>query len=580
MRMFSFSPLTTALSPVREREEPTAATIQQSARRRLDARWVFAVAASAVIGLLVLNVWFRTEYGGDEGFYTVTALNMLESPNYLLRPSNYPLGDFGADKEAFAHPPFNSYAYAIALWFSRGSLFGAELVCVLFYALLLLFAYRTMRLFQTQIAVFAVLLLAASPAILRAYAQLEAEPMMVTFGIMGLYGALRRRFFLSGLCVGMSFASKLWLCGPLALAVLVAIILRGFDWRHLLRFAGGVALPSAAHLVAVACFYPEDLGFWLKQIYFGIFTSSGISGGKISAAAVPASWVHPWWYYPAAIYRDHYFLAPCIILGLRSLLRDERLNLGLLWIIAAGVAGIAPLSLMKVKEPMYILGCVIFLYFLAGACVAALARRIAAGEGIDSFSRRWGTLSVLGLLMVFPLAYMRGIQPEEITRSFVIVHTLALGIFLGVFWWSQRKDGWVFDRAVFAACAIAVVAGIAYGALTREPRDKVIAQVIEPYLGEQHPNKLSLVASNYKSYQLYNFRRGCYWQELPPSKSPSAVLMSEEFAGLRAFIIDADDQELPTMGAWLDWLTRNASEKTAEVNGRIGSATGFRVFVR
>ena len=65
-----------------------------SARKVEASRIVFAIAVAAVLFMVLLNVFRRVSYIGDEGFYGITALNMLHSPAYLLRPSYYPLGDF------------------------------------------------------------------------------------------------------------------------------------------------------------------------------------------------------------------------------------------------------------------------------------------------------------------------------------------------------------------------------------------------------------------------------------------------------------------------------------------------------
>ena len=195
---------------------------------------MLAVVVCACIGFVAVNLFRREGYTGDEGFYGVTALNMLHAPSYALRPSYYPLGDFAADKDGFAHLPFNSYLYALSLTISKGSLAGPEVANALSLGLLLFFSYRLLRLFDRNAAIFGVLLLAASPAIFLYYSQLEAEPLMTTAGIAALDRALRAGpgldrkscLFVSGLCMGLAFAFKLWLCGPLALAVGIAVIIR------------------------------------------------------------------------------------------------------------------------------------------------------------------------------------------------------------------------------------------------------------------------------------------------------------------------------------------------------------------
>jgi hypothetical protein len=553
--------LTQATPPAaREDARPTSREVLGG---RASPRAVIFLAATACVCMLVLNVFRREGYEGDEGFYGVTALNMLQSPTHILRPSYYPFGDFHADKGAFAHYPVNSCLYALALWLGRGSLAGIEVLNVLSFGLLLFFVYRLLSLFNSQTAIFAVLLLAVSPPIVRYYSQLEAEPLMTTCGIIALYCGLRARYFLSGLFLGFAFALKLWLFGPLALAVAVAQITRGLKWQHLVIFASGAALPAGLHLLATAMFYPEDVGFWLNNVYLGIFTGSGISGDKLSAAAAPTSWVHPWWYYGAALYRDHFFLVPIILLGFRSLLRDERLKGPLLWIVIAGAAGVLPLSLMKVKEPNYVLACAVFLYLLAGACLAALARTTQQ----DNFSKRFGTLAVLGLLVLFPLAYLRGIRPDEITGLFVLAHSITFAAVLAVVWTRQRHEA-----SIYAACAVALIVVFSYSYATRQPRDKIMTQLIEPYVRSNPPNSLSLIASNFKSYQFYTFRRGRYWQEVPLNDGPDAVLSRPAFSNVRAFILDPEDQKAPEIAAWVGWLETHARE--------LRSVSGFRIFVR
>src|SRR5262249_17972095 len=149
--------------------------------------------------------------------------------------------------------------------------------------------------------------------------------------------------------------------------------------------------PVAAYLLAVAIFYPQDLSFWLKDVYFGIFTGSGISATKFSGEGMYPEWSHPFWYYAPLIYRDHFFLVPIFLFGLGSVLSDKTVKRELIWVLLAGVVGLGPLSVVKIKEFLYILSCVVFLYLLAGVFLAALIRRLAAQGDIDPLSRRLGT---------------------------------------------------------------------------------------------------------------------------------------------------------------------------------------------
>ena len=558
---------------------------------------VVLLAALACVLMLATSLFWREAYTGDEGFYGVTAQNMLQSPDYLLRPSFFPAGDFEADKEGFAHPPFNSYVYAFGLWLARGSLVGPDLLNALVFAALLFAVYRLLGRFDPQAGRLGVLLLAASPAMLAAFAMLEAEPLMTTFGVASLYCCVRSGFaagqrrwlFLGGLCFGFSFAFKLWLCGPIAIAVGATLAIRaarsGFVLRPLLAglllFIAGAIIPVGMHLLAVAVFFPQDLRFWLHDIYFGIVTQSGISGSKLGGSDLPAGWANPVWYYGAAIYREHFFLVPILAFGAGSLLRDKRFNGELLCILLVGIAGLIPLSAMKVKEPLYILPCVVCLYLLAGCCLAALARRLQTGGRLDPFSRRLGGLAMAGMLVIVPLLYLRGFKPDEITRSFVVVHTIVWLALPLAFAWCRRGNSPVrLEIAAAAACVLALIASTTHNALNRHPRDEAIARLVRPYLQSNSPATLSLIASNFKSYQLHTFRRGVYWHQLPLHAQPESLLDSAPFGSVRVFILGPVDQQKPEMAPWVRWLETRTTEKTGEVERQLGAASDFRVFVR
>jgi len=556
---------------------------------------VLLLGCCSVLVLLVLNVFRREYYSGDEGFYGVTAQNMLRSPTYLLRPSYFPEGDFLQEKDAFAHPPFNSYFYALSLWLCRGSLLGPELINVLSFALLLYFSFRVVEMFDPLAARFAVVLLAVSPAIALYYSQLEAEPLMTTFGIIALYCALRVNFaspkkllfLLSGLCLGLAFALKLWLFGPLALATVSALWIRsreeaGLTWRGKVApigfFLFGALAPAALHLLAIGLFYPQDLGFWLKNIYFGFFTAAGLSGTKLDGSGIPAEWVHPVWYYGAALYRDHFFLVPFILLGWKPLIRNQGFKSPLLLVTLAGLAGLAPLSLIRVKEPLYVLTCSIFLYFLAGYCISALIREFNSGT-----SRPGSNVvraAIVALLLLVPIAYLRGIQPGKITLSFVIVHSIVFASSLILLLLLRRQRTLALERVIYSACVAALMIQFGFNFVTRRPTDKTIAQIIQPYVEHNSPETLSLIASNFKSYQYYSFRRGCYWHELPIQEKPEVVFEKDGFRDVRAFILDADAQKETTLQPWITWLKIHTIEKTGELDERLGKNSGFLLFVR
>lgn len=568
--------------------------LSASAVRRRAVLWVALAACLLTFGV---NAFWRSGYTGDEGFYGVTAENMLRAPKYWLRLSYFPLGHFSADKNGFAHPPFNSYFYAVGLWFSRGSLVGPEIVNLLALGALLFFAYRLLARVDEMAAGIAVLLLAASPAMTGYYSMLEAEPLLATFGVVALYCCLRGGFqsgqrrwlFLGGLSLGMSFALKLWLCGPDVLAVAAALWFRAIErrlpWRSYaagLALAGvGFVLPAGLHLGAIALVYPQDLGFWLKNIYFGVFTEAGISGSKFTAQAIPANWIHPVWYYAAVLYRDEFFVVPALLLGAGAAWVDSRQVRHLVLVLAAGLAGVGPLSLIKVKEPLYVLTCAIFLYLLAGVCLAAALRRIGRGAPLDRFPRRVGVPVMITLLLAVPAAYLRGVQPDKLTLPFVVAHSVVyLGFLALVAWGTWTRGAARIERVLVWACAATVVATFGWNVASQRPRDAAIARLLKPYVALNRPDEMSMFASNFKNYQYYTFSTGCYWHDLDLRQRPETVLAQPKYRHVRVFILSPESWQAPAEAAWVAWLENHATDKTAELNRTLGAPSGYHVFVR
>src|SRR5688500_10993598 len=92
---------------------PSHSVTAKPSPQAVAGRVVCALSVTAVILMVLLNVFRRFSYIGDEGFYGMTAVNMLNDSTYILRPSCFPEGDFAVEKDAFAHPPLNSYLYAL-----------------------------------------------------------------------------------------------------------------------------------------------------------------------------------------------------------------------------------------------------------------------------------------------------------------------------------------------------------------------------------------------------------------------------------------------------------------------------------
>ena len=130
-------------------------------------------------------------------------------------------------------------------------------------------------------------------------------------------------------------------------------------------------LTSSLHLLAVWIWTPEDMTFWLRDIYFSLFAGEGVQGTKLHGDSpdLPANWAHPFWYYFAITYRNHFFLLPLIAMGAPFLPR--RVYSVFSWIVP-GIASIFILSAFAIKSSLYVLSATLFIYALAGLCISAL----------------------------------------------------------------------------------------------------------------------------------------------------------------------------------------------------------------
>jgi hypothetical protein len=218
---------------------------------------------------------------------------------------------------------------------------------------------------------------------------LEFEPVLTAFCAAGLFALVRGTrarkpltCFVGGMLLGLGFLTKMWLIVPYAGAACAFVLVQStlvrkreelplLLRRSVLAAAAGFALSASAHLVFVAVVAPDDLPHWIGSVYLGIFSGRGVTGGKLSAIAgyEPKSFL----YYPALLYREHFYLAPLVLFGLPSLLRRNRAHaLEALAMAFAACLAVVVLSVPAVKEPLYVLAVVPLLYVLAGVSLAEL----------------------------------------------------------------------------------------------------------------------------------------------------------------------------------------------------------------
>lgn len=520
----------------------------------------------ASLGFAFLRgVVFKRIEAGDEGVNGTMAMNMCHSLRFLTRPSYIPGGSADwahVDLSGIANTPFHSALLALGGCPLSGRPEGMGLISFIALTVTLVFTYRLFALWDRRAAVVTTLLLAVSPVVLRLFRLIELEPVLVAWGMAGTYCIARGEMsgrkassLLGGVCLGFGFLTKLWLVTPFVLASLGLLVqrrIRARRWRAapVALIVAGFLGAASLHLVYVAARSPGDLTLWLRDVYFAPFVGEGIGGSKMSAAGVPPRWVHPFWYYAAVLYREHFFLVPLILAGLPSLLKRAS-SLAEPLAAAGGVLlSLILLSIPPVKGPYYILATFPFLYGLAGLGVAALLSRVEAGEdpggAVDRRARTVAGAFVVVASVAMVGAYLEGLKRDDITLAYVAAHALGLGGALLLVHGVRRLDAarWLDLAGGLAALALT---GFVVQDLSAAPAPpyREIAEVLAPYVEARSPERESFVSPNYKVLQLYLFRNGRYWRSYYTDLRPAKIEERVESGDLCGLVIGPEDRRDP-----------------------------------
>ncbi len=525
----------------------------------------------------------------DEGVNVTMAQNIRHSRELFVRPSVYPGGraDWRTeDLPALGNLP--CYPLLLSLTPARTGLSGMALVSFVALCVTIVFSARLCALVDPSAGVYTALLMAASPALLSEFRRIEYEPVLTAFGAAGLFwfvrGALARarlRCFIGGACLGLAFLTKLWLIVPYAFALFAFCVVEAAavrrdgastGLRRSVAFGAlGFLLLASAHVSFVAIVAPSDLPLWLSHVYLGIFSGQGVTGDKLSALTRYAEQSRSAFYYPLALYRDHFFLAPLVLFGLGEALRaPSRRAARVLALIAGALAALVALSVPAVKTTEYSLAVQPFLYMLAGLCLAALAnapqKMQPAARGQVRLGMAWCVAS--GLLV--PLARLLTLAPT-LPAWYLLAHPfgMLLVALLGVTWLKRRS---------LAALPVLLGVGlVAFAAAERlvapAPPYQAIAAALAPHLSASPGAYPSFLARDHELLQGYLGRSGIGFDQLP--LQPEEQLTRD--LGLAGFVFTPDDTlgREPRSQAAQRWLLAHGHELSGP-----WSKSGYRVLVR
>jgi 4-amino-4-deoxy-L-arabinose transferase-like glycosyltransferase len=540
------------------------------------------VLAAALLYTAADATFLRVLQSDDEGVNVTMAVNMIEDPGQVLRPSVFPGGRrdwLTEDLPALGNTPF--FPGLLALLGGGLGLSGMGLLPLLALWATVLFSALLLRPEAPRAALYCALLLATSPGFLSLALALEFEPVLTAFCAAGLYlivrGSRARRrgqCFAGGALFGLGFLTKMWLIAPYALAACAFVLVQTTLVRareeapltlrrSVIAAAAGFIATASAHLVLIAIAAPQDLPRWLGSVYFGLFTAQGVTGAKLSASAehTPA----PLWYYPALLFREHFHLLPLALFGLPALMRRNSAHAIAALAMAFGAClAVVLLSVPAVKEPLYLLPVLPPLYMLAAVSLAELERDPVKHRPANAaFVNAVVVIAAMSVVIVW---ITRAGDAPRVSVLYAVVHTLGVlaCVAAGLFWIARKR----IDAPLLAGCALALVGvTVARTFMPPDPAPRELARALAPCVEDADPAYPSYVGPHSKLLTGLLYRAGREW--------PAAPEAVTEDRSIAAYVLSAEQLRDPALARVERQLAANTDEFA-----RLPAPPGYRIIAR
>jgi len=539
----------------------------------------FAIASISVVLLFLGETVWVGDLSGDEASHIIMAQNIAGDLAYFARPSITPEGDLDAKRNIVTFPPGDPFLRAIAIRMAGNAFVGSALVSALAWGGALFFIYRIARLLGPDSAPWTLILAACSPGLFWMFTWQEAEPTMTTFGLGGTWlltsGHWNRKLLrtvIGGMLLGFAVVIKIYLVLPFVVVVAACIVGRWlddlppckFDLKFFAMAALGFVPAAGSHLVVVWILAPHELSFWIEQVYLGVLNSEHATvAEKFSGHARTGNQSHPFWYYLAILYRDHFVLVPVLLAAVldprrqfKAWRRPEAIALG------AGVLVIVLWSLPATKEPLYILPSITFLYLLCGWALNG-----SATAALDLSRRLVVLFATIGLGVAIIIAGLAGIKADDITPAYVWLHSIAAIAMIGSLFAPQRLR----TRLVPALLTLLLFAYVAIYHYTADaPINRHYAAALEPVLADAEVRDISFLVDDLNELQARLHRTGLMWKDLTDEElaEPGKLLAADGKLGkVRAFILADEQLDNPRYAALYKSIL-SQSERFAE-HGRL-----------
>jgi 4-amino-4-deoxy-L-arabinose transferase-like glycosyltransferase len=539
-------------------------------RLNLEPLLVFAILA-LYAGLTTFKLGW-SDLGTDEGRFGLSALNILHDSHQLaIMTEDQPLGEAGA--KPFMYP----LALATSISLLGKSNFALRVVNLIILALTGLIVYRFIRVYfdDRWLAVLTLAFFLLSPwTIIYARTALP-EPLTVFWGCVALSSAAK---FIqtnrlswaaaTGIALGFSFLTKLWLVFPFAFGCAVIIGGALITQVRLNLLLGSILsfvlflLTSALHLFLVLFWTPADLHHWL-QLYF-VFYAVGRVGG---AGFDPMMWFRPWWFYGAGVFKATFLLLPFLLAGYYKIVRTHD------WLIASLVlAMLSPLVILSfpiVKQTSYVFPAFPALAFLmAYGCLVFVRENQIKGLLLAT---------LLSMAIAFSLYRIGVLAPAEglLIATLYLTYVIAsLNSNFPVL--TTRILGAGITAALLMTNLLALRSTLDHRTYYRE-----IAAFLAPAIASYKPQEVIFQAPEFAAMEFYTFRSGQYWQTYYVRTDPAIFRKNLSDGDLAFCIVDPKgilyggkpDQEE------LDDLRRYAVNVTSRIESKVGTSIPVEVFV-
>ena len=540
----------------------------------------FAITALSVALLFLGETVWIGNLSGDEASHVIMAKNIAHDFDYFARPSITPLGDLDEKRNVVTFPPGDALLRAIAIKIFGDAFLASALVNALAWGASLFFIYRIARLLGPESAPWTLMLAACSPGLFWMFSWQEAEPTMTTLGLgatwlltSGHWNRKPVRTVLGGGLLGFAIVIKLFLVLPFIAVVGVCIIGRWlddlppckFDIEFVLLALVGFIPAAGSHLIAVWLTAPEELSFWIRQVYLGpIFGTDSAITEKVVGHARTADYNHPFWYYLAVLYRDHFVLVPVLLAALldprrqwQAWRRPEAIAL------AVGVLVIVLWSVPATKEPLYILPSVTFLYLLCGWALNG-----SANAALNRSRKLVVIFATIGLGIAIIIAGMADIKPDDITPAYVWLHSLAAAAMIGALFAPKHWRG----RLVPTLLALLLVFYVGLGVRSNSelpPKNRQLVAALEQPLADVSVREISFLVDDLNELQARLDRTGLMWKDLSDDElaAPDNLLAPGGKLGtIRAFIIAEEQEKNPRYAALVKAVRQSAKPHAEHEN--------------